>query len=303
MLTPQRALRRGVTLIELIVAMAVGGVVLALVAAISVRQQRIYADVADRSALAAQLRQAATILPIDLRALSPAAGDIREARDTSIELRATIASAVACDTLAGALVLAPSVTGETTVGSYVTPVAAGDTAWTLAPNDSGDVWLAYAIESVASGGASDCAPIGPRLSASERTANRVAIRLVGSPPLTNLLGAPLRVTRLVRYSLYRGGDGRWYLGQRDWNTASLRFNTIQPVSGPFSSPASRGVLFQYSDSAGVLLPSPVADSRAVTLVRIELRGQSQNAMRAFAAGSQGKSSDSLRLAVAVRNRR
>ena len=60
--------RRGMTLIELIVAMTVGGVALALIAVISVRQQRLYADVADRAALTGQLRQASAVLPIELRA-------------------------------------------------------------------------------------------------------------------------------------------------------------------------------------------------------------------------------------------
>src|SRR5439155_17735466 len=98
MLSQRVVRRRGVTLIELIVAMVVGGVALALIASISVRQQRLYADLADRAALASQLRQASTVLPIELRGASSAGGDIREARDTAIELRASIASAVVCDT-------------------------------------------------------------------------------------------------------------------------------------------------------------------------------------------------------------
>jgi len=303
MLTHRSSARRGVTLIELIVAMVVGGVVLALVATISVRQQRLYADVADRAALDGQLRQAASILPIDLRGVASRAGDIREARDTAIEVRSTIASAVICDTISGALVLAPPVSGELTFASYLTPIAAGDTAWVFTPGDSLDAWLPFAISATGAAAPVGCATIGPQLNAAARASGRLYVRLAAPPNVALLLGAVLRVTRPVRYSLYRGGDSRWYLGQRDWNTTSLRFNTIQPVSGPFASPSSRGLLFQYSDSTGAPLAVPVADPRAIALIRVDIRGQSQSAMRAFARGAQGKSSDSLQLAVAMRNRR
>jgi hypothetical protein len=141
------------------------------------------------------------------------------------------------------------------------------------------------------------------LNATARATGRVSLRLGPSAPTVNLTGAVLRVTRPVRYSLYRGGDGRWYLGLRDWNVASSRFNTIQPVSGPFSSASSRGLVFQYVDSAGNVLPIPVSDPRSIALIRVELRGQSRNAMRAFAAGVQGRGTDSVRLAIALRNRR
>jgi prepilin-type N-terminal cleavage/methylation domain-containing protein len=297
-----RAPRHGVTLIELIVALVVGGIVLALVAAISVRQQRLYADIADRTALAAQLRQAATILPIDLRGAASGAGDIREARDTSIELRGTIASAVICDTTANAIVLSPSNAGATTFGSYLTSIVAADTAWIFTPGDSVDRWVPYAIAGTAATAAGQCATTGPQLNATARASSRVSLQLVAPPSFAGLAGSVIRVTRPVRYSLYRGGDGRWYLGQREWNASSLRFNTIQPVSGPFESPAGRGLVFQYSDTAGTLLATPVADPRAIVLVRVDLQGQSRNVMRALGAGSLWKSIDSVHLVVSLRNR-
>jgi hypothetical protein len=303
MLSRRLVPRCGATLIELIVAMVVGGVALALIATISVRQQRLYADIADRAALAGQLRQAATVLPIELRGASSVSGDIREARDTAIELRATIASAVVCDTAAGSVVLAPSVAGAATFASYLTAIVAGDTAWILTRGDSADAWLPYAVSSTATLASGSCSSLGPRLSATARAIARVSIRLASAPPVATLTGAVVRVTRPVRYSLYRGGDGQWYLGQRDWNVTSLRFNTIQPVSGPFSSPSARGLVFQFSDSTGAPLSSPVADTRAIALVRVDVRGQSRGAMRTFASGAQSKSGDSVCLAISLRNRR
>jgi len=69
------------SIIEVIVAMAVAAIVLALITTIGVRQQRLFTDLTDGIALSGQLREAATILPIDLRGVSVASRDIREARD------------------------------------------------------------------------------------------------------------------------------------------------------------------------------------------------------------------------------
>ena len=81
--------RRGATLLELLVTLVIAGIALSLVAAISARQQRVVADLQENAALSSQLGDAISILPIDLGAVSSIAGDIREARDTSIEIRAT----------------------------------------------------------------------------------------------------------------------------------------------------------------------------------------------------------------------
>ena len=106
--------RRGMTLVELVVALVIAGVLLSLIASISLRQQRVYADLADATALSGQLREAAAILPIDLRAVASGAGDIRNggALDTAIEIRATIATAIVCDTSASGVVLAPTGLGR-----------------------------------------------------------------------------------------------------------------------------------------------------------------------------------------------
>src|SRR5947209_7024825 len=108
-------LRPGFSLIELLVAVVLAdigllalvagtAVVLAMFASVGLRERRTFADLADRDALDERLGEAATILPIDLRALSAADGDVRDARDTSIEIRQTIVSAIVCDTAPGALI-------------------------------------------------------------------------------------------------------------------------------------------------------------------------------------------------------
>jgi len=289
--------------VELVVAMTVGGIVLALVASVSVRQQRIYADVAARGALSGQLRQAATLLPIELRGVASGAGDIREARDTAIEFRATLATAVVCDTQPASLVLAPPDGHHTTFASYLAPVSVGDTAWLFTPDDSAGRWRPFSVTQIATLSPGSCDRLGPSLLAEALVSSRTTQRLSEQSATAGAIGSVIRVTRPVRYSLYRGGDGRWYLGQRDWNVGIARFNTIQPVSGPYSSPSSRGLVFEYFDSTGAPLATPVGNPRLIASIRVSVRGQSSSVMRAFARGAQGRSSDSVNLTIAFRNRR
>jgi prepilin-type N-terminal cleavage/methylation domain-containing protein len=299
-----RESRRGVTLVELLVVMTIGAVALGLVASISVREQRIVADLADGAALSGQLRDAAAVLPVDLRAVSAAAGDIREARDTSIELRATIANAVVCDTAAHTLVLAPPApTAESFAGSSL-PIDNGDSAWVLAVTDSTESWLPTRITSTKTQPAGQCAAAGPWLSLSTRAAPRIGIVVDASLPLAAMIGMPVRITRPLRLSLYRASDNAWYLGERDWSTSSQKFNTIQPVSGPFLSAAAHGLFLRYQDSAGTPLATPVSNTAAIALIAVELRGQTRSAVRILGgARTSGKRADSAMLSIAVRNRR
>lgn len=301
---PHRA-RLGISIIEVLVAMVVGGVVLALITMIAVRQQRLFTDLTDGVALSGQLREAATILPIDLRGVSVAARDIREARDTSVELRGTIASALVCDTLANGFVLAPTSDGASAYASYLTTLDAGDTAWLYTPTDSIDDWQPFAIASVGTPPSRQCASRGPHLSDDERVLPRVSIALAAPPSsLLSAIGRPLRITRPARYSLYRASDGGWYVGEKDWNAAAARFNTIQPVSGPFLSPALGGLTFTYLDTTGASISLPVADTRAIAAIRISLRGQTKNLTRVLgSAATTGKRVDTATINVLMHNRR
>lgn len=289
-------------MIELLVTMIVAAIALTLMTAVCLHEQRVFTDMADEAAASAQLHDAAAILPIDLRAASSVGGDFRDARDSSVELRATIASAVVCDTAGASIVLAPATGNAQSYAGFLSAVAAGDTAWLFA-GDTADTWrpLRVAWSGVDHGGA--CARQGPTLSGEARATSRVLLTLDSVVPAT-ALGAPIRVTRPIRYSLYRGADGNWYLGQRDWSTASARFNSIQPVSGPFLSPAAGGIAFRYLDLLGNTLAAPVANTRLIAAVRVELRTETKFAVRALASAAQrGPRADSSALFVLLRNRR
>lgn len=299
--------RPGVTLIEVVVAMVVAGVILSVVGAISVHQQRLLAEIADGVAVTGRLREISSILPIDLRGTAVAAGDVREATDTSIELRATIASAVVCDTSSDVLRLAPAIAGVTTYASVATAIDSGDTAWVFTPGDSIDEWRPSAVAAVStvSVGSGQCSASGPRLGDSARALPRIALRLEPAPASARaLLGLPVRVTRSLRVSLYRSADGGWYVGEHDWNATTRRFNTIQPVSGPFLSAAAGGMTLTYRDREGVRLPTPVADTRAIAAIRMSFRGESKLVSTVLgSASSTGKRLDTSSVVTLLQNRR
>jgi prepilin-type N-terminal cleavage/methylation domain-containing protein len=304
----RRASRPGVTLVELVVAMTVAGVVLATIAGISLRGQRLFADMAGASAAAARIRETSDILPLELRGASPASGDIREARDTSLQIRGSIATAVVCAAPPGALTLAPASPGPQSYGGVLTPIDSGDTAWVLMPTDSSPSWVGFRIVTTSNTAPTDssCRPPAPHLDASARSTPMLSLALAGAPQLAGALGAPVRVTRPMRYSLYRAGDGAWYLGERDWNAGLSAFNAIQPVSGPFRPPSSSGgggLVLTYFDSLGATLASPVADPRRIAAVQIDLRAQPAPGGGSAASRSGVIATrDSARLYVMIHNR-
>jgi len=294
--------RSGFTLAELLIALACGAVLFAVAAAIALRQQRVFAELADAAATTGRLREVIATLPIDLRAVSPRAGDIREARDTSLEIRATIASAVVCDSAgASSLILAPALAGAEAYAAYLTPIAAGDTAWLLDVRDSTERWIPRRVTSASSTTAARCATGAPTLSRPPFATLVISLDTVGPARA----GTVLRVTRPIRYSLYRSSDGSWQLGVRDWNTTAQRFNSVQPVAGPLLPPSGRGLAFSYADSTGGIVANPADSQTGLALIRIAAHAQSLRPVRVLGARAGGvtQRADSLDAVVLLRNRR
>jgi hypothetical protein len=294
--------RAGLTLVELMAAVVVAGVVLAVIATIALRQQRVFLALSADAALAGQLRDAASVLPSDLRGAAVGSGDIREATDTSIELRETLASAVVCDTAGQAVVLAPFAAGAATFAAAISAIETGDAAWVLSAEDSVPIWRQHRVIGVASTHAGECIAGGPQLAGAALAAPRTALTLDSVSQSSTLIGRPIRVTRPIRFSLYRATDGNWYLGARDWNNAASRLNTIQPLAGPFQSPTA-GPVFSWFDTIGAPMATPVIRRDQIALARIDLRGRTRLPDRALGAvWNNGPRADSASISVAVRNR-
>ena len=76
----------------------------------------------------------------------------------------------------------------------------------------------------------------------------------GVLPIT-LGGAAVRLTRIARFALYRGGTGEHWLGFTEVQPATGAWVTIQPVSGPYlpfraAAPGTSGVALSGRDSSG-----------------------------------------------------
>jgi hypothetical protein len=252
---------------ELLVALTLGAVVLAMVGGVSVRQQHFYRAVVASTERTERLDQATALIPVAIRSIAPGEGDIPPggARDTALEFRATIATAVVCDSGHGSLVLAPVRAEPPQLASILQRPDAGDTLWALLTSGADESWAPRPITAVFDS-VTTCligglppwkAPVGqPSL----------VIRVVG--PLPAGQGTPVRITRLWKYSLYRASDGDWYLGARDWNSGAMRFNIIQPVSGPFTSAARHGMALRYYDSTGAVVASGAADPRGIAFIQV-----------------------------------
>ena len=263
MLTTRSASRGGATLAELLVALALAAIVLGAGTASLLRQQRTATHLAGTAFSGAQRRAAIGALSAELSPLGQGVGDLApgEARDTSLELRAFVATGVACNDAAGVATFAES-DDSTGVPLGALPQV-GDSLWWYADSAGWRGQRIVATDSVTS----RCALTG----ASSTATRRVAIAGVDSIRL----GAPLRVTRPVRYDLYKAGDGSWQLGLRDWQEAIGRFAPPQPIAGPFvlRDGTTRSGM-RYFDSGGIELPvGPAgADVDAIARIRVTVLG-------------------------------
>ena len=278
----------GFTLAEVLLSIVLSAIVLGLVTGIGAHLQHQFTREGAQLAESEQLTTAAAVLPPDLRALSPGAGDIRDARDTALEIRSTIGTAIVCGGTARSLILAAYVGPAGRSSS--TALQSGDTLWLLDDSDATEQWQPTRLQAVRQTAAS-CAAITDRTGASVFDVAHPWLADIGDS-VAPVAGRVVRATRPVRYSFYRASDGKHYLGARSWNATTSQFNLVQPVSGPYSAVSTR---FRYYDSAGVALPLGSMDPRAIARIEVTLVGEP--------SPSLSTSSDSLVLAVTPRNRR
>jgi hypothetical protein len=97
-----------------------------------------------------------------------------------------------------------------------------------------------------------------------------AFRLMLDGPADVAAGTPVRVTRWERWVVYRGGDGRWYAGIRDYSPATARFLASQPIAGPFLRAARGGARtgFRYFDATGNALDPDGTNEASIARVRL-----------------------------------
>lgn len=297
--------RRAFTTVELMVVLAIGGLIAGGVVSVLRRQQRFFTNTASLIEQRVALRDATGILPGELRALAPGEGDVLAFSDSALEMRATIGAAIACDTLpnGAGLALAPDRLGaRPPLASFATTPQSGDLIGSYAPAEaatvSTDRWTWREISAVSS--STTVCGASPLVDIASASTPRLQVRFATAGVAADVLapGAFVRILRRIRYRFYRAGTGDWYLGYSEWDGAT--FGTVQPVSGPFASYARGGVgglTLRYFDEPGTELMSG-DDPTRIARVDVRVRGSA----RARLSGLGGAVSDSQAIGIRMRNR-
>src|SRR5438046_6193510 len=105
--TPDR--RAGFTLVELVVTLGLVSFVAGAIVKLLLRQQRFYNSTTELIQTRQQIRQAAAMLPSDLRGISSIGGDIYSMTDSSLEFRSAFGSSIVCVNTGGKLSTVPRV--------------------------------------------------------------------------------------------------------------------------------------------------------------------------------------------------
>lgn len=294
--------RRGYTLVELLVAVSILGIMGSMVAQLMMSQQRFFQRMSEQTSARRDLRAALGTLPTEMRGVSSAGGDISSFGASSLAFRSTIGTSFVCERSSNTTIDVPPVnTARTTTSNWVTTPAVGDTVYALRHDSSGvagDYWSAHRITGVsASAGLCLTSPYTDIA----LDAGKARFRFTVTPNLPDSVatGSALRFTRSARYELAAQSSGKWYLQRQELQNGA--WSTPVVLSGPYMEPrsgGSSGFALAYFDSTGAAV-SVGGSSRRIARIDVALRTVGQ-------AGSDPRAGgvvDSVKLGVALRNRR
>lgn len=272
-----RALR-GASLLELLLTLALGAVVLTAGVRLLLTIRRLWADEREALALRHAERTTVALLAAELRATSPAAGDLFRASDTAVTFRAHRGIYRVCAApQAGTAEVVISRAGP----APRAPVALQESVLVFVADGTRDRWVHAGLTAVGSAVCADTSP-GWRL-----TLSPARRELDSVTP-----GSPLRAFETLTYRLYDDGAGTWWLGVKVWQGSS--WAATSPVAGPLLP--RYGLDLDYLDAAGL----PAAGDTLVRQIRIGARVRG-----GFSQRSEGRRRapflDSLVTFVAPRN--
>jgi len=286
--------RAGFTLVELIIAITVAGVVVGSIYRVLQGNQRFYAAQSLIIEIQQNIRAVVQVLPGDLRELDAGDGDIIAMSDTAITIKAMRGLAVTCT--------APNVgTGQVTIRNtqtfgYRGMDATRDSVLVFRDGNinltADDMWLRAPIAGTASGTCAD-GTAGTQLTLTGMVGGTA---LLGPNGTTSdqgvLLGAPLRSFEVLNYRLYNDGTGMWWLGIRNFSGGA--WSSTSPIAGPLR--ANDGLNFQYRDRLGNVTAVPAN----VAQILLTVRGRSVAPIN-IPGRPSGYYEDSLSTRIALRN--
>jgi type II secretory pathway pseudopilin PulG len=318
------------SLVEIMVALVLVGIVSGVIMRVIQRQQRFYQGVNQIVVQRSQLRQATSVLPIDLRSMSSVGNDIAWATDSSIVFNVTVGTGAVCQVVSGSVVAMPPevLYSDQTITSWYgygrpDPKNKPKSLYTVyIYNDSSslgnqdDVWQKFTLTDLTLD-KTKC--VGPPTTIQDVGKDRPVLTLkstdpndpVTGGPLSQYIaaGAPVRIVKQARYKLFQASDGKWYLGYSDYNATTSDFDPLSPVSGPYdaySSGSGTGIGFRYYDVDGNEIASGANATDRARIARVDLIARARTSSNVKAAGFQNGANqqykDSLAVSVMLRNR-
>ncbi len=275
---------RGFTLVELMIAIVITGIVGASIISLLVRSQRLSRTQADRSVMQANIRAGMALISSELREININAtqSDITALSSTSITYRGQRGLGFVCDVAAGYI----RIPSATFIG-YRAPIAGTDALLLFVENDpdnaTDDGWTQRAItavttENCTSGAAGIKLTLGTNLSTTPDTVTMIKV------------GAPIRTYEVMQIGALVQGGQTW-LGARSVSAGQ----TFQPVLGPL---ATGGVAFSYRTAAG----TAGATALTVRAIQLTLTGITDNIVAAGAGpNAWARATDQLITTVQLRN--
>lgn len=294
---------------ELVVVLALLGLVGSTIGLSLVRQQRFYRGATDLLRAREGVRDAIELLSTDIRGMS-VADTVRLLADSAIEFFANVGSSVVCDSPSGTAVGLPGLSPPraNALTSFLTQPDTGDLAVFHRDSIEGvSEWEAHRINKFATRPiASTCPPSSRFGRQAEAAVDGTGFLLDLVAPLSPQIrtGAPVRFIRRGRYSLYRAVDGSWYLGYRRCNAIGpSTCGAIQPLSGPYRDyspdPRNTGLLFEYFGVSGARLTSGTSPH---ALARVDITARAETRQWIEVEGRTSTPDDSAKVAIAIRNR-
>lgn len=309
-----RGCRPGFTLAELLVVMVLLGIIGGAIVSFLVRQQRFYNGVQSIIDTRRQIRQAAAMLPADLRGISSVGGDIYAMTDSSIDIRATTGTSVVCvtNTTSKLLYLVPATLAKGVVMTSVyTTLAANDSIFVYDDGantavNTDDAWQRYGVSAVAIVPTTNCPTSTGLVQAADQagTNQMYKLTLPVTQSATIRAGSIVRFFKKAHYSLYHAADGNWYMGYYDCKLGrATSCNAIQAIAGPLNAYAASGtntsgLQFTYYDSLGAVTTVPANVAR----ISVVARGRASNLVSLTGVGYTAFG-DSVRFEVGLRNRK
>lgn len=257
-----RARRRGVTLIELVVALSLLLVLLGVGSITARRALSTQALGSAADARAVAISDALQTLARHASDADPGNGDLFVARDTALQLRHGIGVTSVCRSSADTLVT--STGSDTRPWSTVLLRQITDDDQVRLWHEPTRTWILRSVRTatVATGACGDSLRPWPE---------RASQQLLLSDSIPGIhAGAPVRVLQRERWSLVRGGDGNWSLALATWNSARMSFNVPQPLLSPLAAPtAPNGPGFSaraISPAGATLADSALTGTRSIIAV-------------------------------------